>query len=171
MGTNALSDANRLAGLVSGYATPLAVILVALGIVLSAPLSPVREQSVAILGFGIVFNTFVAKAIARGGGPGLVRLRLVVNLAVNLLIVFLLGPYWSPIWLLLALTPLAVGIYGTRRATLTAAFGVSAALLAIHATRGLDSPIEWGQQLAHAAFMILVSLMVNELSLAGRIRS
>lgn len=170
MNSSEMPHEMKLVALVNRYATPLAVILVAMGIVLSQPLPAVRNMSVALLAFGIVFNLGFVYALERLGEykSGLVKMRLAINLAVNVILVYLLGGYWQPIWLLLALTPMATAIYESKTKTLFVSAGVSAILLAIFATRGMNAPLDWGQQLAHAAFIILVSLMMNGLSQLAR---
>ncbi len=155
----------RLAVLVSTYATPLAVLLVAMGVLLSQPRSPVWEISIGLLLFGIVFNSWSISRLKAGrAGGGLIQARLYMNLAVNTVIVYFLGGYWTPVWLLLALTPFATAIYGTKRRTLAMSLGVSCLLLGIFAVRGFKSPLDWGIQVSQAVFIILSSLLINELS-------
>ncbi|MBI5630224.1 MAG: hypothetical protein HY921_05005 [Elusimicrobia bacterium] len=158
----------QMAVLVGRYSTPLAIILVGLGLFLSQPVGLVRVICVCLLVFGLVFNLFLMRVIQglSQGAQGLIEFRLWVNLAVNSVMVYFLGIYWSSIWLLLALTPFAIGIYDTRERTLKVSIGVALLLLAIHALRPTSSqaPLEWGIQLAQGAFVILTSLMINELS-------
>lgn len=154
----------KMVNLVNRYATPLAIILVALGLFLSQPTMPVRNIIVCLLLFSIVFNLVTVKIIKRGDGTGFIKLRMFINFAVNVALVYYLGGYWLPIWLLLALTPLATAIYDTRSKTLFVSIGISAILLIIQSTRRPNDLIDWGQQLAYASFIILVSLMINELS-------
>lgn len=161
----------RFASLVSRYATPLAITVVALGLALSPPRSPQREICAFLLVFGLVFNVAIARLLARGGGTWLLRLRLWTNFGSNIVLVTFMGPYWTPIWLIMTLTPMATAIYGSRKSTIIAAVGTSIALLAIHSTRGYNFRLEWGQQIAYALYITLVSLMVNELSTTVRPRA
>ena len=156
----------RQAVLVTSYATPFAVVLVAAGIVLSQPSSPYREISIGLLLFSIVFNIAAVRWIERHQAASLwlIRLRLALNLAVNIGLVYMLGGFWPPIWLLLALTPIATAIYDTKAKTLLVSLAVAAVLLAIHALRGPYSPLEWGAECADALFIVLMSLLVNGLS-------
>ena len=162
------AERQKFAKLVSRYATPLAVIVVAVGLTLSPPRSPQREICWSLLVFGIVFNLTITKILERGGGAWLFKLRRWTNFCNNVVTVYLLGSYWTPIWLLLTLTPLATAITGSRRSTIVAASMTSAALLIIHSTRGYNFRLEWGQQCVHAAYIFLICLMVNELSLTAR---
>ncbi|MFH1725224.1 MAG: hypothetical protein ABII00_11475 [Elusimicrobiota bacterium] len=148
------------------YATPLAVILVALGVILSQPISPVREISLGLLAFSVLFNTVGFRLLQAFNGDQsfLIPTRLAANLTVNVMLVYFLGGYWRPMWLLLVLTPFATAIYDTRGKTMFSAVSVSLLLLVIHAARGLGSVLEWGEQTAQILFIILMSLMINELS-------
>ena len=150
--------------LVTHYATPFAVVLVAAGIVLSQPLSPYREISEGLLLLSIGFNYAAIGWIEKHKATSLwlIRLRLVLNLAVNIGLVYMLEGFWPPMWLLLALTPIASAIYGSRAKTLLASFSVAAVLLAIHALHGPHSPLEWGVECTNALFIILLSLLINE---------
>ncbi|MEK7858602.1 MAG: hypothetical protein AAB320_05610 [Elusimicrobiota bacterium] len=151
--------------LVNRYATPLAIFLVGLGIFVSQPSSPLKEVCIGLMFFGVVFNLGTGAYLKHKGGHHLlIEVRRYVNLAVNVLLVYLLGGYFTPIWMILALTPLATAIYENRARTLGFALGVSAVLLVIHGLRGASSPLEWGNQLAVCTFIILVSLLVNEVS-------
>jgi len=155
-----------MAQMVNRYFTPLAVLLVAMGIVLSQPMSPTREICIGLLVFSLAFN-FGSVGWIRGNPKKRefrLKLRVVLNIAVNTLLVFFLGGYWHPMWLLMLLSPVATAMYGSRRRTLGAALLVSAILLVIHATRGMNSPLEWGVQSIQVIFIILVSLLVHDLA-------
>ncbi|MFA6319108.1 MAG: prepilin-type N-terminal cleavage/methylation domain-containing protein [Elusimicrobiota bacterium] len=162
---NGCEDLSKRAALVSRYATPLAVLLVALGVAISQPVSPVKELSIGLLVFGLVFNYAALPFISKMKDPSCcVHIRVFVNLAANALIVYLLGGYWKPAWLLLALTPLATAVYDSWNKTLASSLVVGALLLLIEATRKLSSPLEWAETAANALFIVLVSLLVNELA-------
>ncbi|HAH05150.1 MAG TPA: hypothetical protein DCM05_01285 [Elusimicrobia bacterium] len=163
--TNACESLPQRATLVSRYATPLAVLLVTLGVVISQPVSPIKELSIGLLLFGLVFNYVSVPLIAKMKAPSFcVHARLFINLGVNALIVYFLGGYWKPAWLLLALTPLATAVYDSKAKTLATSLGVGVLLLLIQATRKLGSPLEWAEQAANILFIVLVSLLVNELA-------
>lgn len=164
-GNGACENISKRAALVSRYATPLAVLLVTLGVVISQPVSPVKELSIGLLLFGLVFNYAAVPVLARMKDASCcVHVRLFINLGVNALIVYFLGGYWKPAWLLLALTPLATAVYDSWNKTLLTSLGVGALLLLIQATRKLGSPLEWAEQGANVLFIVLVSLLVNELA-------
>lgn len=158
-----------MAQVVGRYATPLAILLIGTGILLAQPSGRGRTATIALFVFGILFNTAAVRMIKReGAGRGFIMGRLFINVFVNTIIVYILGPYWPPIWLLLALSPLAAGIYSSRTDTLKTAGTVSGTLLLIHYFRGHSSAAAWGQQGVQCAFIALVSLLVNEVSRLGR---
>ncbi len=159
----------RLVVLVNRYATPFAIGLVTMAIVLSSAMGTVRDVSIGLLLFSILFNIVAVGLIRRLAEtkPWMKKARMWTNLAVNIALVYLLGPFWPPMWLLLALTPLATAIYGGPTQTLLASSGIAALIVAIHLLRGGGSPHEWGQVLSYAAFIVLMSMLINELTQAS----
>ena len=161
-------DVGHRARVVNRYAMPFALIVVLLGVVLGNPVGRAAYISIALLVFGAVFNLWSAGHIARAAKPAaFINLRLWVNVFANAALVWVLGSVWSPCWLLLALTPLASGVYGSRSRTLSLAVVVSAILLLRYFAQAHVSPIELGEQLTYCAFIILASLMVAELTRPG----
>jgi hypothetical protein len=152
--------------LVNKYASPLAVFLVCLGVMFCRPEGIVRLVSVALALFGYVFNMFYRYFIKNQSvvKPWVVNSRLGINLAVDVVLVYLLGEYWPPMWLLLALAPVATAIYGTRTRTAIVSTGVSLLLLGIQAVRPSASAAQWAQQICYGLFIVFLSLMVNELA-------
>lgn len=159
----------RLVMLVNRYATPFAILLVVLGLVLAAPAKTARDVSIALLLFSICFNVFAVGVIRKMAEtlPWIKKLRMLINLAVNVVLVYELGPFWQPMWLLLALTPIATAIYEGPTQTLMVSSGTSALIIGVHLLRGGSSPHEWGQTLSYAAFIVLLSLLINELTQAS----
>ncbi|HBL16151.1 MAG: hypothetical protein A2X36_04200 [Elusimicrobia bacterium GWA2_69_24] len=151
---------------VNRYATPLGILLVSMGILVTQPVGAVRWLSVGILAFGVVFNLGANAYLARVAAPSsrLIWARLAVNLSANTLLLWLLGPQWPSVWLLLALTPFATALYSDRVRTAGIALLVCVLLLGVQALTGPHSPLEWGIQISHAAFILMISLMLNELS-------
>lgn len=157
------------AALVSRYATPLAVLLVALALICAQPQGIVRQISLIVLAISIVFNIGAIVFFSRRETTSaVIKFRMFVNVAMNAILVYFLGSFFNPIWLLLALTPVATAIYGTRRQTIFSAAGISILLLAIQFTRTHNSALDWGQLAAEIAFVVLLSLMINEISSAVR---
>lgn len=148
---------------VNRYAMPFAVLTVCLGVALAGPVRSAGYICVALLLFTAAFNllspSFLRKAPDRAR---FVAVRMWINLLCNAAVVWLIGGVWTPCWLLLALTPLAASVYGTRGRTLLLACCVSSFLVARYLICGVFSPLEFGEQLAYCAFIIFGSLLVNE---------
>lgn len=160
---------NRMAVIVSKYATPLAALLIGMGIGVALPPGKSRSAAAALWVFGLVFNVVVTHLIRNeGAGKSLVMTRLFVNVFLNTVIVYLMLLYWPAIWMLLALTPIAMAIYSTRGNTMVVAGVVSAVLLSIRYMRDPGSAGAWSGELAHCVFIFLISLLINELSVLAR---
>jgi len=159
------TDLGSRAKTINRYAMPFAVIVVLLGVICGSPVGHAAQISIGLLLFGSVFNLWSAHHISRIEDPKtFISVRLWVNLIANGALVWILGGVWSPCWLLLALTPLASGIYGSRTRTLTMGLGVSAFILLRYLVQSHFSPIEMGEQLTYCAFVIFASLMVGDLT-------
>lgn len=154
--------------LVGRYATPLAIFLVGAGVLFAQPTGMVRAWSLGLLVFGILFNlgfsTFMSSKVR--GFRRMLQVRILVNLAGNGALVYLLAPFWPPIWLLLALTPFATAIYSTAARTLVASTVSGVMLVVIRAAQpgGAGSPLEWGVVGVQVLFIFLMSLMIHELA-------
>ncbi|HRY29260.1 MAG TPA: hypothetical protein P5079_04390 [Elusimicrobiota bacterium] len=156
----------RRVQVVNRYATPFAILLVALAIFLPSPIRSVRIIGLSLLAFSILFNLVTVGLIRRRPEilPRLKKLRLYTNLAVNVVLVYELSPYWPPIWLLLVLTPIATAIYASARQSLMTSLLIAFLIMGIHLVHGGGGLMEWGQTLSRAAFVVLLSLLLNELA-------
>ncbi len=153
--------------LVNRYAMPFAVMTVCLGVALGNPEGFTGKLSFGLLVFGAFFNLAANRYIesASGNTGAFIKVRLWVNLACNAAIVWMLGGYWTPAWLLLALTPLATAMYSTAAQTMTVSFAVAVFILIRYGARANGgTPLEWGEHACYGAFVILASLMVNGLA-------
>ncbi|MBI4396596.1 MAG: hypothetical protein HY548_05840 [Elusimicrobia bacterium] len=151
--------------LVSRYSTPLAILLVVIGVVASQPVGHVKAASLGLLAFSVLFNILYVRVVKNLSTvkPWMSLVRRLVNLGVNVALVYLLGAYWPILWFLLALTPIATAIYDTRGKTVLVAVGVSIILFLIQASKEISTVIDWGQQAAASACIIFLSLMINDL--------
>lgn len=152
--------------LVNRYFTPFAVVLVGTGLALSQPKGWVGPVCIGLLVFSSMFNLATARQ-ARVSGQASRRasyVRLVTNLAVNVGLVYMLGGYWTPTWLLFVLTPVATAVYSSRERTTAVSCAVAGLLLGTQVMRGYNAPVDWGQAVMEAAFIIFLSHFVNELA-------
>ncbi len=160
----ALRVESQKTNLVGKYFTPLAVLIVANGVILTRPPSPINEICLGLLVFSIFLNLVSKDWIDRAEGGWQLNIRIVVNLGVNISLVYLLGPYWKPIWLLLLLTPIATAIYGSQNKTIVYSL-FSTAVLVFFATRQSGiTPIQWAEQVTYGLFIILLSVAIYQLS-------
>lgn len=161
-----MEAAVRRTRLVTRYAMPFAIFLVALATFLPTPIRFARNLSLGLLAFSVAFNLITVAMIGRRPEliPRLRGLRTYTNLAVNVVLVYQLGPYWPPIWLLLALTPIATAIYASPRQSLTTSLLIAAVIMGIHLVHGGSSLVDWGQTLTRAAFVIFLSLLLNDMA-------
>lgn len=90
--------------------------------------------------------------------------RLGTNFLANVVLVYLLGTFWGPMWLLFVLTPIATALYADWKKTIITSVISAAALLLIYASRGLSGTVGWGQASLHAAFIVFISLFVNSIA-------
>ena len=159
------SDIAARARIVNRYAMPFAVILVLLGVVLGGPVGNSGYICIALLVCTAVFNIWSPQYIATCPDPStFIKVRLWINLICNAVLVWILGSVWSPCWLLLALSPLAGGVYGSRSRTVALSLGVSGFLIIRYLVQSHVSPLELGEQVTYCAFVILASLMVADLT-------
>jgi len=151
--------------IVSRYFTPLALLIIANGIILTEPPSPLWQISSVLLGFSIVFNSLSTRWVERDPETRGFRvlLRVYINLGVNAAIVYLLGEHWTPVWLLLLLSPIATAIYGSFKQTIISAFIGAGILMVMAALRPDMTPLLWAEQANYGLYIILLSLGIFKL--------
>lgn len=160
----------KLIVLVNRYMTPFAILLVGVGLVLSQPVPWIAWSCASLVVFSVVFNLGTVRLVqSRGAVPSwMAPVRLWTNLTVNVVFVYLLGGYWTPIWLLFVLTPAATALYADRKRTLATALGVSALMILAFAARRLNAPVDWGKTFVEAAFIVFLALFLNEVATSVR---
>jgi len=151
--------------IVSRYFTPLAVLIIANGIILTSPPSPLWQIASGLLAFSYLFNHFSTRWVERDPQKRGFRIlvRVYTNLAVNAAIVYLIGEYWTPVWLLLLLSPIATAIYGSLKQTLISALLGTLILMLIAALRPGMNPLLFAEQANYGMYIILLSLGIFKL--------
>ena len=152
--------------IVDRFFTPFALCLVLSSLFLGFAEPKVKIFSVGLVVFLGIFNEVTAWLAKRRmewavpiGGT-----RIVTNFVANVALVYLLGTFWGPMWLLFVLTPVATALYASWQRTFVTAAISSAALLGIYWSRGLEGSVGWGQASLHAIFIVLISLFVNSVA-------
>jgi PAS domain S-box-containing protein len=152
--------------LVDRFFTPFAMILVAAGAWMGFAEPWAKHVAILMLLALFIFNE-VSVMLARKHEEWtrtIGNLRIVTNFVANVALVYMLGTFWGPMWLLFVLTPVATALYADWMRTLGAGVISAAALLAIYASRGLTGAVGWGQASIHAAFIVFISLFVNSIA-------
>lgn len=156
----------QFVSLLARFFVPFAVMMVAGALYLG--FAEPREQilSCLILAGVILFN-FLMVRTAKGDESWHAWLRIIyspLNFAGILALVYFLGIFWGPMWLLHVFTPLSVSLHSSALETFGVAFISAVSLLVIYAVRGLSGSVGWGQAVLHALFILFISLFVNSLA-------
>jgi PAS domain S-box-containing protein len=152
--------------IVDRFFTPFALSLVVSSLLLGFAESRVKWISVGLVVFLGIFNeisAYIAKKKMEWAVP-IGNTRIITNFVANVLLVYMLGTFWGPMWLLFVLTPVATALYASWTRTLATAAVSSGALLVIYWSRGLEGSVGWGQASLHAAFIVFISLFVNSIA-------
>jgi PAS domain S-box-containing protein len=152
--------------LVDRFFTPFASILILVGAWIGYAETWAKHVSIALLLGLFIFNE-VSVALARKHVEWAKKIgytRIVTNFLANVVLVYLLGTFWGPMWLLFVLTPVATALYADWKQTTLTALISAGALLGIYASRGLEGAVGWGQASLHATFIVFISLFVNSMA-------
>jgi len=152
--------------LVDRFFTPFALILTASALLLGFAENKARITSIGIVVLLGIFNE-ISVWLARRHSEWAVNIgniRLVTNFLGNICLVYLLGTFWGPMWLLFVLPPVATALYASWQKTFVTAAISAGSLLGIYASRGLEGSVGWGQASLHAAFIVFLSLFVNSIA-------
>jgi len=152
--------------IVDRFFTPFALALVASSLYLGFAEPKIKAISIGLVIFLGIFNEITAW-MARRRTEWAIPIgstRIVTNFVANVALVYMLGTFWGPMWLLFVLTPVATALYASWKRTFVTAAVSSAALLGIYWSRGLEGSVGWGQASLHAAFIVFISLFVNSIA-------
>jgi PAS domain S-box-containing protein len=152
--------------LVDRFFTPFASILVLAAAWIGYAETWAKHVSIALILFLFIFNE-VSVVLARKHIEWARKIgytRITTNFLANAVLVYLLGTFWGPMWLLFVLTPVATALYADWKQTIITALISAGALLAIYYSRGLEGPVGWGQASLHATFIVFISLFVNSIA-------
>jgi PAS domain S-box-containing protein len=152
--------------LVDRFFTPFAATMVLVAIALSYAEPLVQRWSLALVALLVAFNEGTVFLVRKRPDWTLSigYTRLVANFVANVALVYLLGTFWGPMWLLFVLTPVATALYADWKKTIWISMISAAALLGIYASRGLSGSVGWGQASLHATFIVFISLFVNSIA-------
>lgn len=151
--------------LLNRYFFPFAAFLILSAVYLTRPEPHIVYWSVGILVFSVLVNHWFVKNSYR-----MVRwtrfLRLIqvgLNLLWSVPLVYLLGGFWAPVWLLMLTAPATAALYLSRSQAFATALVSSLTLLGLYYLRGLEGAIAWGQALTHGLFILIFTLFIHAL--------
>ena len=156
--------------LLNRYFSPFALVLILSAIYYSEPNPRDLKISLVILALSIFVNWWLGKYTYRfiHWARELRLLQVWINFIWSVPLFFLLQPYWAPMWLLFAMSPVTAALTMGWWHTLGAAAAGAGTMLAIYVFRGL--PMEgpaWGMACVHASFIIFFALFVHSLAQAA----
>ncbi|OGS43051.1 MAG: hypothetical protein A2539_02525 [Elusimicrobia bacterium RIFOXYD2_FULL_34_15] len=151
--------------IVNSYFTPFATVLILVAIFIAHPGTALTFIFLGVMLFSFLFNEITNQILKKHANLAIIisNIRLFVNFLLNICIVYFLGGFWGPLWLLFVLTPIATAIYSDAKKTMIMALISSGTLLIIYLVRGLTGIISWGQAFSHVWFIIIISLFINKL--------
>ncbi len=150
---------------VDRFFTPFALLLIASALLFGFAEPKTKTLALILVSVMAVFNETTAY-LAKHRTEWAVKIgntRMVTNFAANVVLVYLLGTFWGPMWLLFALTPVATALHASFGKTFMISLISAGALLGIYAARGLTGSVGWGMASLHATFIVFVSLFVNSI--------
>ena len=152
--------------LVDRFFTPFAATMVLAAMWLGYAEPKAEHAALAIVGALVVLNEgsifLVKRKIEWTAAIGYARLA--TNFVANVILVYLLGTFWGPMWLLFVVTPVATALHAHWKETIITSLLSAGTLLGIYASRGLEGAVGWGQASIHASFIVFISLFVNSIA-------
>lgn len=155
------------------YFSPFAALMVVSALAFSQPDPATVRWALAVLAAAVLANFIVSRYAYRFiRWTRTLRLGLIgINYLWSVPLVYLLGGYWGPMWLLFLMAPATAALSLSRLGTWLAALASAATLLLIYWLRGLEGEFAWGQAAVHAVFIVFFSLFVHALAqVAVRLR-
>ncbi|MBI4051865.1 MAG: hypothetical protein HY400_05105 [Elusimicrobia bacterium] len=154
------------------YFTPFAIFLIILGLIV-VPEIPrkIFNLTLALVALSLLFN-IVASSYLLDHPESWQRsgyIRAWINLALNAAIFWILAPFWGPAWLLLAISPIAIALYGDEKITATTTGVVAALLIVNRLIDGNPSAKVWGESISQIGFILLLSLFINRIGRSVKI--
>lgn len=155
--------------LINVFLTPLAAFLIICAVLISNADTISAALGFLIVLFSIFFNNLTA-FLSKTSSSVIVTIRVVVNLLLNFILVYIFIPFWTPIWLLLMLSCLGTSVYSNLLKTFFMSLFSAIGLIVIFYIRvvpnlvsGYTKLIRIGEIVNYALFIIIVSVLINEI--------
>lgn len=151
------------------YFTPFALILILSAIHFNEPEPRDTKLSLGILAASILINWWLSANTYRfvRWSRQMRTLQVWMNYLWSVPLVYLLVPYWAPMWLLFVMAPVTAALYMTFWPTLGTSLVSALTMLGVYYFRNPLEGAALGQACVHAAFIIVFSLFVHGLAQAA----
>lgn len=151
------------------YFTPFALILILSALYFSEPEPRDARLSLGILGASMLVNWWFSANTYRFVHWS--RQMRVLQVWMNFLwaapLVYLLVPYWAPVWLLFVMAPVTAALYFSWWPTLGMGLVSAGSLMLVYYLRNPLEGAALGMALVHAAFIVVFALFVHSLAQAA----
>lgn len=147
------------------YLTPFAIMLVSMGIIFGKIewfLSVIIATLLTVTTIFNIITLLYAKKFPKKIYL-IQRLRLGLNYIFNIALVYLMTPFWSPIWLMFLLTMIPLSLIESRQNTLLHTSIMSLVLLAVYFMHDMLQGIHLGEFIVYVLFLNMISVFVNQL--------
>jgi len=151
--------------LFTSYLTPFAIMLVLMGIFfgkINSFLSIIIISLLTVTTFFNVGTLFYVKKYPKKI-YSIQKLRLGLNYISNIAFVYMMTPFWSPIWLLFLLTMIPLSLIESRQNTLLHTSIMSLVLLVVYFAHDMLQGIYLGEFIVYVVFLNMISVFVNQL--------
>ncbi len=91
------------------------------------------------------------------------RIRLGINYTFNIAFVYLMTPFWTPIWLVFLLSMVPLSLIESRQNTLMHTSIMSLVLLTVYYMHGMLQGVHLGEFIVYVVFLNMISVFVNQL--------
>jgi hypothetical protein len=152
------------------YFVPFALILILSAIYFSSPDQEVVNIAFGILAFAMAVNWWFSKNTYRyiHLAKQMKFLQVWLNYVWAVPLVYLLLPFWGPMWLLFAMAPITAALFSNRWHTLGMALVSAGTMLGIYYKQGAFEA-GWAEGMAgmtyvHAVFIVIIALFVYGLA-------
>lgn len=148
------------------YFTPFALILILSAVYFNEPEPRDTKLSLAILAASILVNWWFSANTYRfiRWSKQMRILQVWLNFVWSVPLVYLLVPYWGPMWLLFVMAPVTAALYMGRWQTFATAVVSSATLLMVYYFRNPLEGAALGMACVHASFILVFSLFIHSLA-------
>lgn len=148
------------------YLTPFAIILVITGLLFSEQEIDSPKLILLLLFISSIFNigSYFYALKNRDKLVQIGKAKMMINYAVNIILVYLMIKYWSIVWFLFLLTIIVISIFEERKNVLTTITSLSLMLVMIHYHHHILFGEKLGLMIVNIVAMFVVGLFINQIT-------